>query len=106
MTVVTRFQREARAHVDGRQGVLALLQDASVPASDEDLQALIDRIALAMARVPVTGASTTMLTPYVESVAALRRLVGREIAGTERMAHELATLRTRLDKELQQMATR
>jgi hypothetical protein len=98
--VVNRFRRDVRDHVDGRVGVLALLAEAPVPSTDDELQALIDQIALAMARVPVPGASTSVLSPYMETVAALRRLHGRDMGGTERLGRELQVLRARWQREL------
>ena len=99
--VVNRFRRDARDHLDGRVGVLAILTDAPVPATDDDLQALIDRVALAMARVPVSGPSALVLSPYMETVAALTRLRGRGMAGTERLERELQAVRARWQRELE-----
>lgn len=99
--LVNRFRKDARDHLDGRVGVLAILADAPVPATDDDLQALIDRVALAMARVPVSGPSTLVLSPYMETVAALKRLQGRGMPGTERLERELQAIRARWQRELE-----
>lgn len=98
--VVNRFLEDARDHLDGRVGVLAVLEGAPVPATEDELQALIDQVALAMARVPISGPSTSVLSPYVETVAALKRLQGRGMASTERLDRELQAIRARWQREL------
>ena len=84
----------------GLSGALALLDAGSAPATEEDLQTLIDRIALTMARVPVGRGGESVLQPYVQVIAGLKRLQGRELAGTERLSREIAQLAATLRREL------
>jgi len=50
----------------------------AMTATDEELQALIDQIALTMARVPVVRGGESVLQPYVQVIAGLKRLQGRD----------------------------
>ena len=98
--VVERFRREWRQRYDGLTGVLGMLDDALAPATEDDLAVLIDQVALAMARAPITRHGTGQLEPYMQTVAALKRLQGRGMVGTERFARELHGIRSRLQQEL------
>jgi len=53
-----------------------------------------------MARVPVGRDGESTLHPYVQVMAGLKRLQGRDLAGTERLAREVAQLAERLQREL------
>ena len=71
--------------------------DVPVPASESDLQALIDLVARARARAPASDVDGE--SAYVIALTTLERLQGRDMPGTARLERELDHLRTTLRKQ-------
>jgi hypothetical protein len=99
-SAVDRIRGDWDRRRSGLSGALALLDEGSAPATEEDLQALIDRIALTMARVPVGRGGESQLQPYVQMIAGLKRLQGRDLAGSERLTREMSKLADTMRHEL------
>jgi hypothetical protein len=99
-TFIERTVQEWNRQRSGVSDVLGLLDAADVPADDEALQALVDRIALRVARVPGGPGAETRLAPYMSTIAGLKRLQGRELGGTDRMASEMAHVKDDLRRQL------
>lgn len=99
--IVERFRSEWRRQRAGLTEVLRLLEGASEPASDDELQTLADQIALEMARVPGGQQSEQRMHPYLTAIAGLKRLQGRGLDGTERLSRELARVRADLRSQLE-----
>jgi len=99
--VVARFRRRWGQRGAGLAGALDVLAAAPMPATESDLQALIDQVAMAMAHVTVPRGPATdlMLHPYMRTVASLKALQGREMVGTPRFAREMDRLRETLQRE-------
>ena len=71
-TFIERTVQEWNRQRSGVSDVLGLLDAADVPADDEALQALVDRIALRLARVPGGPGAETRLAPYMSTIAGLK----------------------------------
>ena len=97
---VDRIRNDWDRRRSGLSGALALLDPGNVPATEEELQTLIDRIALTMARVPVERGGESVLQPYVQVIAGLKRLQGRDLSGTERLAREISEVAEAMRREL------
>ncbi len=97
---VDRIRSDWDRRRSGLSGALALLDPGNVPATEEELQTLIDRIALTMARVPVERGGESVLQPYVQVIAGLKRLQGRDLSGTERLAREISEVAEAMRREL------
>lgn len=97
--LLRRHRDRVGAHRAAHGAMIALLDESGVPATEEALQELIDRLALTMARAPHVAANETGLTAFVGPMVTLKRLQGRNLAGTERLATELRGLRTRLAQQ-------
>ena len=97
---VDRIRSDWDRRRSGLSGALALLDPTTVPATEEELQTLIEGVALTMARVPVSHGGESLLQPYVQVIVGLKQLQRRDLAGTERLARELSQLAGTLRREL------
>lgn len=97
--LLRRHRDRVGAHRSAHGAIVAVLDEAGVPATEQALQELIDRLALTMARAPVHAANETGLSAFVAPLVTLKRLQGRDVAGTERLATELRGLRDRLAQQ-------
>lgn len=93
--VVSGFRQRFKDLHDSAVDVLALLNRPS-PADDEALHDLLDSLRLAERQATRTDGRGDRASAYTSAIGSLERLQGREIAGTDRMERELASVRTRL----------
>ncbi len=105
--IVARFRRHWGQRGAGLAGALDVLAAAPMPATESDLQALIDQVAMAMARAPVPRGPAADLTlqPYMRTVTLLKALQGREMVGTPTFEREMDRLRDTLKRELDALSS-
>lgn len=97
---IERTVREWDGRRSALRGALTELESAGVPADDQDMQALIDRVALRMARVPGGPSAEQRMGAYIGVIAGLKRLQHRELGGTDRLAREMTQLTEDLRRQL------
>lgn len=97
--LLRRHRQRVGSHQAAIDTIVALLDDAGVPGTEQALQELIDRLALTMARAPDVVANESGLSAFVSPIVTLKRLQGRDLVGTDRFATELRSLRARLAQQ-------
>ena len=97
---IERTLREWDGRRSALSGALTELDAAGVPADEHDIQALIERLALRMARVPAGPAAQQRMEGYIGVIAGLKRLQHRDLGGTERLAREMTQLTEDLRRQL------